>query len=581
MRDVCSEVHREGMASDATVNAALAVPLRDPATVMRLERMGSFHQTRLSFMRALLRRLERERWSVDRPLWRIGANGEGVAVYRARGPESSYSLVCFAHRLAPEERTDRVIAERWDATFTLMDGDPSEADLERLAANVPLQEAGRCSERELVLCRANKSVRLFEHVVDRLAEGRQPDEDRIAAVGYLMRTTAVYGNGKFGVADRERIANRAEFTAPFQAEMLTVWLVRAFTVNLAEYLAKAKSPNTAVMLDRPIRRQLGVGNSTGLGMAPFLINHPPLLHAWMLARETALARVRSLPRAKPATIERFAETLCNAHRQVAGWRTVDDRQRARIAALSLDLERLSAQTTSGVLLHDMPWNALYRWGESALSLEGQEMLVSLLIEPHGELVDDLADTMGIDENPSFYIDAMMSVAQTKKLIERDYDWALNTDYGCEEATARFWYVSEEKLEPRLGERYAEPGAELEQPFAAGRDVAQLYAELCRASDDDSLANLLLAHPRHRHTARRVQITARYAYAEIRDNLISAGMVPVDLLRCKLSFFGATRFDPRSDRWVRITMFKDAPFPDELGQIPVDDWAFPPLHAACP
>jgi hypothetical protein len=47
------------------------------------------------------------------------------------------------------------------------------------------------------------------------------------------------------------------------------------------------------------------------------------------------------------------------------------------------------------------------------------------------------------------------------------------------------------------------------------------------------------------------------------------MQPIDLLRCKLSFFGATRFDPRSDRWVRITMFKGAPYPDELENLDPD------------
>ena len=196
-----------------------------------------------------------------------------------------------------------------------------------------------------------------------------------------------------------------------------------------------------------------------------------------------------------------------------------------------------------------------------------------------DLVDPLTDTMAIDESASFLIDGAMSVERMKKLIACNYEWALNTDYDCTDAIARFWYVSEEKLEPRLGERYTEPGAELEQPFAAGRDVASLYHTLNEAADHDSLADVLLLHPEHRHTVRRVQIAARFPYAEIRDNLISADMVPIDLLRCKLSFFGATRFDPRSDRWVRITMYKDAPFPDELGRVPSDDWAFPPNHSA--
>ncbi|HMB47259.1 MAG TPA: hypothetical protein VKN63_03175, partial [Afifellaceae bacterium] len=52
---------------------------RSPETVMRLARMGAFHQTRLSFMRALLRRLKAEGWRFDRPLWRIDAKGVGTA----------------------------------------------------------------------------------------------------------------------------------------------------------------------------------------------------------------------------------------------------------------------------------------------------------------------------------------------------------------------------------------------------------------------------------------------------------------------------------------------------------------------
>ena len=65
--------------------------------------------------------------------------------------------------------------------------------------------------------------------------------------------------------------------------------------------------------------------------------------------------------------------------------------------------------------------------------------------------------------------------------------------------------------------------------------------------------------------RRVQITAGHPFAEIRDNLIAGEMLPIDLLRCKLAFFGATRFDPRSDRWVRISLFQGAIYPDELAR----------------
>ena len=79
-----------------------------------------------------------------------------------------------------------------------------------------------------------------------------------------MRTTAVYGNGKFGIADREGIAGRPGLSEPFQAEMLTVWLIRAFTLDLAEHVAQARAPDRAVGLDPDYRRYLGVGNSMTL-----------------------------------------------------------------------------------------------------------------------------------------------------------------------------------------------------------------------------------------------------------------------------------------------------------------------------
>ena len=190
---------------------------RDPDVVVRLSRMGSAHPMRLSFLRVLLRRLQTEGWRFDRPLWEVDDRGVGRAVYRARGPLRTYCLVAFAHDLPDEMRSDRVIATAWDATFALVDGEPSDADLDRLAANVPYQEAGRISVKELTLSRVNRSVRLFSHVVDRLAQGLQPDLAEIDAVGYLMRTTAVYGSGKFGAVDRDDVADRPELQAPFQA----------------------------------------------------------------------------------------------------------------------------------------------------------------------------------------------------------------------------------------------------------------------------------------------------------------------------------------------------------------------------
>lgn len=552
-----------------------SVPLRAPDTVMRLARLGSFHQTRLSFMRVLLRRLAREGWAFARVAWNIDAKGEGYAVYEARGNGQIYSLVAFGKDLDPQKRTDRVIAEEWDATFTLHDGVVSQADIERLQRNVPKQEAGRFSAAEIVLARANKSVRLFEFVTTGLADGKQPDPAELDAVGYLMRTTAVYGSGKFGLADYEAIRCRPEFSGPFAAEMLTVWLIRAYTADLVEHMARIRAPGTAVPMNRQLRRRLGVGNSTGLGMAPFLVTHAALIDRWITARETALARVRAVPQASGREIGVFFDMLARGRRQMSAWIVDDPVQTARIEGLRHDLAALAAHLGRIDLSTDFVWDGLYRFAEENLGLEAQEFLVTLLIEPYGHLVDDLADTMACDEARRFQIDGSATLASLARAIDASYKFALATDFDAPGTTARFWYVSEEKLEPRLGERVADEGAALEQPLAIARDVNALRQALRDHPPEMRVAAFLLGHPEFRHVVRRVRIAAKAPYAEIRDNLIDATMRPIDLLRCKLSFFGASGFDPRSDRWVRIALFRHAPFPDELHLLDPDDWAIPP------
>lgn len=72
----------------------------------------------------------------------------------------------------------------------------------------------------------------------------------------------------------------------------------------------------------------------------------------------------------------------------------------------------------------------------------------------------------------------------------------------------------------------------------------------------------------------MQLCARYPYAEIQDNLMAADCRPIDILRSKLAYFGASKFDPKSDLWTRITMYQGAPLPDELDRADADNWCFP-------
>jgi len=547
--------------------------LRPPDVVMRLARMGSFHQSRLSFMRILLRRMKDEAWTFDRLRFDIDGNGVGTALYTATTPDRTYTLVAFAHDLPDDMRSDRVIATAWDCTFALHDGVPTEADVERLRANVPLQEVGRISGEELTLSRANRSVRLWSTVVDALAAGRQPDVETVENVGYLMRTTAVYGSGKFGAADRQSIADRAELIAPFQAEMLTVYLIRTFVMDLVEHMAAVASPE-AVRLDPEIRRRFGIGNSTGLGMAPFLVTHPRLINNWILAREQALARVRAVESATADEVDVFRRFVRRARRSVELWHSEHEIQKAKLHSLHQDLDALDEYVATVSAADVRPWDALMRWAETALSLEGQELVVSLMLEPYGPLVDELSETMHADESSPAPIDGSTTVSTVRDQLAAAYGWALEIDWNSADANARAWYVSEEKLEPRLGERHVEPIDEYEQPLQPGRDAARMYVDLASWEPATTLARFLRVHPEHRHTARRLTVVRSSPYSEIRDNTIDATMLPIDMLRAKLAFFGATHFDPRSDRWVRINMFRGAPFPEELATADPDGWTYP-------
>ena len=76
----------------------------------------------------------------------------------------------------------------------------------------------------------------------------------------------------------------------------------------------------------------------------------------------------------------------------------------------------------------------------------------------------------------------------------------------------------------------------------------------------------------RHVVRRAFIIEKFPYSEIQDNTISESTIPIDMLRLKLSFFGALKFDPRSDKWLRICMFQGAPLPNELKDYD-DHWVY--------
>ena len=549
----------------------MKIELRNPNEVMKLSRLGSFHQSKLSFLRSFLS--EFKDWEYKRDLFHLDNDGFGTAVYSFKKKERIYSLVCFANKISDDERSDRVIATKWDAAFTLHDGSPTEEDIERLKNEVPKQEVGRLSYKELTLSRANKSVRVFDHVVNNLSEGKQPDLDLLSSVGYLYRTTAVYGSGKFGLADRFRIKNREEINGPFRLEMMLVYLVRQFTFDQVNHVAKCKNPTNAVSLDKAICKNLGIGNSTGLGMAPFIVNHPTLLNNWILTRETALKKIREIQKVKPQESLLFKESLKKSLVNITSWNTESSYQQKKIKDLLKDVQKLIKFIKNDFNFDaDYPFNKIYLWLEQNACAECTEYVVSIMMEPFDNIIKPLIHQMSSDEDRYFNIPTSRKVHELKKILEDKYSEILNIDFDKKENNQKFWFISKNKEEPRLADRYIEQGSELEQPLAIARDIKKLYKRIEFLEKDISIAEFLTNNSDLRHIVRRAFIIEKFPYSEIQDNTISESIVPIDMLRLKLSFFGALKFDPRSDKWLRICMFQGAPLPTDLKNYD-DQWIY--------
>lgn len=555
------------------------VSRRQASEVMQLERLGSLHACRLSFIRTLMRKIMAERWAIQCHRFDLDEYGYGTCIYRIATPTQLYSLVIFSQYLDPSLRSDRVIANAWDCAFALCMGDVDSDYLDVLRNNVPKQEAGRCDPRVLVLSRANRSLRNFDMVVNALAAGKQPDPDRLARVGYLYRTTAVYGNGKFGIADYPRIRDSEDFGLPFSAQMFAVFLLRDFSIRQVEHIARCQAPDTACPLGPSLRRYLGIGNSTGLGMAPFLINHPALINQWLLMREAAIARCLSQT-ATPEQAEQLSIRMAKARQHSLETTTDDVRQTQLNHALEQTLaaaeDWLKKSLKNKAVDYENLWQALSEQVRQTASLEAQELLYSLLMELYPDEVDDLENTMAaMDE---FDLVPEMSTGELLARLRRDYDWALEYDFTDPEQTHLFWYRSAEKEEPRLGERYVEPGADREMPLDIARQASGLHTALLnwerQQGKSTPVVEFLLANPQYKGITRRTQGISELAYGEIRANLLAKGTLPIHLLRCKLAFFGATKFDPRSDRWVRITLFQGAPCVEDIGSTFTDDWWMP-------
>ena len=554
-------------ASNESIDVA-TLSLRSPDVVMNAERLGAMHQTRISFVRTLLRKIDREKWTLSTHLWDLDDNGYGQVIYRLQTPEHTYHLVVFCNELADDERNDRVIAQKWDVTFGLVFGEIGQELLDNLKANVPLQEAGRNSNMVMVLARANKSVRVFDHIVSALADGQQPDLEVLAQVGYILRTTAVYGNGKFGIYDFKPLDHSEDFNQSFRAQMCAVYLLREFSLDWVDFLAKKKGGNKAVALHPEIKRYLGIGNATGLGMAPYLINHPCIVDQWLTTREEAV-QATLVCDIESEKVAYFSSLLARAIQHFTEIVTINEHQATLNEAVVTELSALQSELMT--MIESYKTWAEFLQAHDHLSFESQEVIISCLMELYPERVDAFQEKVNADENLS--LPKGKVIQDLLDVLESRYQWAITIDFDEPDNRYWFWYRSVDKEEPRMGVRGQEPGDDRELSLDIARQAKNLYLALQQADPQQLISEFMLSKPKYRSIARRVWTMGHKKMGDIQMNVLHKHTPPMHLLRCKLSMFGATKFDPRSDRWVRITLFQGAPL---FREVHSDEWLFPLL-----
>jgi len=115
------------------------------------------------------------------------------------------------------------------------------------------------------------------------------------------------------------------------------------------------------------------------------------------------------------------------------------------------------------------------------------------------------------------------------------------------------------------------------PLDIARQAAALYRDANEVAPVLSIAMFLMRHPHYRYIVRRVQTSKHHPYLEICNNLIGTDCLPLDILRFKLSFFGAAKCDPKSNLWTRINMYQGAPLFEEIANRNSDNWWLPVLR----
>lgn len=564
-------------------NAALSIPrpqvaLRPPERLMRPEVLAAFQPSRLSVSRAFVAKAIRERWNIQKLRFDVDERAKGRALYRIETGTHVFDFPVFSFEFNPQGRTGRIIGRNWDMMGALVEGPMSQADIDFTGAELPKLYAGRACPRTLVWARSNRSSRAFDHTVESLAAGHQPEIAKLAQVCYLMRNTGLDGNGTFGTRSFRALEADHPLRDPLAAQMLSAYMMRQFATDLVTCLARHRS-NQAIELSPEIRRFLGVGNGSALGLILFINNHPKLIDRFIHARETALSHAKSLRiTADGPEVKRLLELLDRAIRFRLEDRMVYDAlvPSDKIAAELREVRALVSEfAKSGQVagaVQAFPLAALCDRVEAQSLPETLETLHSLLIELVPDIADALCETLIVNEEMT--TEPQMKQAELRQILRDEYAWCFAIDLSTEASQRYIWYKSATAEEPRRG-----PREEVDQAYNLGLDlprlVQQLDAALADQPADLSTARFLLQHPQFRSIVARIQTLRGLQYHSPHMNIMGEEFIPIQMVRLlNIGLHGIDKTRDFLNRNLRGVIYHGAPLPEDIRAGTHADWFYP-------
>ena len=550
----------------------------DPHTMMDPRNLGAMQPTRLSASRSFMAKMIRENWKIERELFDLDARGNGQLRYAITTPRGSMTFVAFLQEPQNKNRTGRIIGTSWDMVGALLDGVATSDQVRATREEIPRLYEGRATPNTLVWFRSNQSLRIFRDARTALAEGRQPNVKELHRVGYLMRNTGLDGNGTFGTVPFAAIPEGHPLAVSYHAQMLSAYLMRELSVDVVEELARLDSPATAVKFDRDVKRLLGVGNGSALGLAMLFYNRPVLVNSYISAYLDVLEHILSDPSASSPENLAVLEDYLNRTIRYRSFLTTSYRFFTSNMEIVADLRRIRTRIRAGmrgdITLTEgrTVLGEIHREIETQVSKEALHSFSALLIELDPDYCDHIAQSR-LSFEEQLELPPKTTLREVREAITGAFRWALDLPLNDAENRDRVWYQSRAAEEPRSGPREEVPEAhELIQSYPDR--VRELIAAIDEA-DDASTATvgaLIAKRPDLEHIARLVVALADKPYATAHVDPHDTDFVPVWVIRFVNSFIhGLDRTEDHMGRDVRGLIFEGAPYRDEIADADAATW----------